>query len=251
VTDAPLSETTVETAVVSELEGNTLTVRFTSTNEYASYTLTDEEVAKYPTNSSDLINTYVEVELPLLEGSDEYDFENPIHVDLQVREHGYVTSVDGDQVTITLDDGQEFTLPDSSSSTSTVGDYVILAYNERTGEARWFDRVSKAVTSTTTDTTTTDSEPTDTTTSGADTTTTTTIDAGGLGDSGSDALIGDVNGDGSVDGRDLILLKKYVLGLTDQDGIHYGNADVTQNGEVDGLDLIRLKKYNLGLIDQL
>jgi mannan endo-1,4-beta-mannosidase len=101
-TSDTLSETTVETAIVRSLEGNTLTVHFTdASTDDKSYTLTDEEVAKYPTDESDLINTYVEVELPLIEGSDEYDFENPLHVDLQVREFGYITAKDGDTITVT------------------------------------------------------------------------------------------------------------------------------------------------------
>jgi aryl-phospho-beta-D-glucosidase BglC (GH1 family) len=92
-------------------------------------------------------------------------------------------------------------------------------------------------------TTTTDSTPdvtttTDSTTDG--TTTTTVVVVGG-------ALPGDANADGSVDGRDLILLKKYSMGLVTEDGIDVANSDVNGDSVINGLDLILLKKYVLGL----
>jgi hypothetical protein len=94
------------------------------------------------------------------------------------------------------------------------------------------------------------SEPVDTSASG-DTSDTTTEEPG-LGDSTDDTLLGDVNVDGKVDGRDLIQLKKYSLGLIDELSAQaLKNADVTGDGSVDGRDLLKLKKYSLGLIETL
>lgn len=54
----------------------------------------------------------------------------------------------------------------------------------------------------------------------------------------------DVNGDISVDGRDLITSKKYNLGLTEE----LGNYDSNNDDSCDGRDIIQLKKRMLGLI---
>lgn len=95
--------------------------------------------------------------------------------------------------------------------------------------------------STASDTEPSETEPSDTTTSGE------------YGDSGDDNLLyGDVSCDGNVMGNDLLLLKKYVLGLDvtiSEQGLK--NADVSGDGTVMGNDLLMLKKFILGLIDSL
>ncbi len=60
------------------------------------------------------------------------------------------------------------------------------------------------------------------------------------------ALSGDVNGDGTVDGRDLIRLRKY---LSEFDGdqsavsvVIFPGADMNGDGVINGIDLIRLRK---------
>ena len=62
-----------------------------------------------------------------------------------------------------------------------------------------------------------------------------------------DIMYGDVNGDGKVDGRDMIRLKKYLANYDDETGIStveiFGGADCNGDNKVDGRDLIRLKKY--------
>ena len=62
-----------------------------------------------------------------------------------------------------------------------------------------------------------------------------------------DIIYGDVNGDGKVDGRDMIRLKKYLANYDDETGIStveiFGGADCNGDNKVDGRDLIRLKKY--------
>lgn len=55
--------------------------------------------------------------------------------------------------------------------------------------------------------------------------------------------IGDANGDGSVDARDLRLVKQYVVGDVDDDGINLVNADLNNDGNVDGRDAALLRTY--------
>ena len=63
-----------------------------------------------------------------------------------------------------------------------------------------------------------------------------------------EAMPGDVNKDGIVDGRDPIRLMKYLAGEIDPETkevyeIHEDNADVTGDGKVDERDLLRLVRY--------
>ena len=56
-------------------------------------------------------------------------------------------------------------------------------------------------------------------------------------------LYGDVNGDGSIDGKDLIVLRRYLVGA---DVEIFAGADVNGDGEIDGKDVIILRKYLVG-----
>ncbi|MCD7801237.1 MAG: dockerin type I domain-containing protein [Ruminococcus sp.] len=67
--------------------------------------------------------------------------------------------------------------------------------------------------------------------------------------SGVSYLKGDVNGDGKVKSNDLLLLKKYLLGLVDEADINMANADVVVDGKLKSSDLLLLKKVLLGLTD--
>ena len=62
-----------------------------------------------------------------------------------------------------------------------------------------------------------------------------------------DFIYGDVNGDGVIDGRDLVRLRKYLANLDETTGVSaveiFPGADCTGDGTVDGRDLIRLRKY--------
>ena len=60
-------------------------------------------------------------------------------------------------------------------------------------------------------------------------------------------LPGDVNGDGAVDGEDLIRLRNYLADFSGAEIVD-GNANVNGDGTVDILDLIRLRKY-LAFVD--
>ena len=57
-----------------------------------------------------------------------------------------------------------------------------------------------------------------------------------------DRLPGDVNGDGTVDGLDLIRLRKYLAGVADTEIVE-ANANVNGDDTIDLLDLVRLRKY--------
>ena len=54
-------------------------------------------------------------------------------------------------------------------------------------------------------------------------------------------LLGDVDGNGKVNGFDLLRLKKYLSGEDVE--IVRGNSDTTQDGKINGFDLLELKKY--------
>lgn len=56
---------------------------------------------------------------------------------------------------------------------------------------------------------------------------------------------GDANGDGRVDGRDLLRLARYIAG--DQATVNAAASDVNGDGRVDGRDLLRLAKHLAGV----
>lgn len=103
------------------------------------------------------------------------------------------------------------------------------------------DNGSDTITVTVTDTTTVTTSDSVTTTSDSVTTT---------GSTDSDRVWGDANCDGKVMGNDLLLLKKYILGLDDVTPEGLLNSDVTHDGNVMGNDLLKLKKFMLGLIEE-
>lgn len=63
----------------------------------------------------------------------------------------------------------------------------------------------------------------------------------------SDKLLGDVNGDGKIDGRDSIRLMRYLVAMDEEDPvvsvvIVEANSDMNEDGKFDGRDSIRLMK---------
>lgn len=61
-----------------------------------------------------------------------------------------------------------------------------------------------------------------------------------------DYILGDITGDGDIDGRDYIVVKKYVLGTADLTDRQLEIADINGDGEVDGIDYLLIKKHVLG-----
>jgi hypothetical protein len=62
---------------------------------------------------------------------------------------------------------------------------------------------------------------------------------------------GDINNDGEINGVDMLLLKRYNLGMYTLKLNQSGPADVNGDNSIDGRDLLQVKKYLLGLIDSL
>ncbi|NLL06751.1 MAG: proteinase IV [Clostridiaceae bacterium] len=66
-----------------------------------------------------------------------------------------------------------------------------------------------------------------------------------------DAIIGDVDGNGEVDSIDFMYIRKYLVGQINRFPVESGFycADVDGNGEVDSIDFAYLRKYLLGMIN--
>ncbi|MGM0689603.1 MAG: exo-beta-N-acetylmuramidase NamZ domain-containing protein, partial [Bacillota bacterium] len=60
---------------------------------------------------------------------------------------------------------------------------------------------------------------------------------------------GDLNGDGLVDVRDVVMAMQYVLKLRTLTDKQITAADVTGDGEINVKDVVRMMQYALGLID--
>lgn len=65
-----------------------------------------------------------------------------------------------------------------------------------------------------------------------------------------DFLKGDVNDDGLVNGKDVVILRRYDAGL-DVEYINLKAADINEDGVVNGKDVIKLRQFDAGIIDQL
>ncbi len=61
-------------------------------------------------------------------------------------------------------------------------------------------------------------------------------------------VLGDVTGDGKINSRDTMMLKRYLAASVSADSINIINADVTEDGKVNSRDMIKLKKYMNGLV---
>lgn len=60
-------------------------------------------------------------------------------------------------------------------------------------------------------------------------------------------LRGDANGDGRVTIKDVLILRKYLMGLVEAEMVRFDNSDVTYDGKTDIKDVLRLRKYLSGL----
>lgn len=63
--------------------------------------------------------------------------------------------------------------------------------------------------------------------------------------------LGDVNGDGTVDEADVLMILNAVVGAADLDSLMQVRADVTLDGLVTGMDASALMQFGSGVIDQL
>lgn len=144
-----------------------------------------------------------------------YDEEDPI----QVGDIINMTSIGVDCTKFTKftysHDGVETTLPSEETTITS-------------------DDITTSDSSTTTETSNSTSEIVDTTTDTGVTPDPTTV-------------LGDINCDGNVKSNDLLLLKKYLLGLDELSEQGMKNADMNQDNDVKSNDLLILKKQLLGL----
>lgn len=60
---------------------------------------------------------------------------------------------------------------------------------------------------------------------------------------------GDVNNDGTINVRDIILIKRHIVGMEILEGDEFKAADVNEDGVVNIRDLVVLKRYMVGLED--
>jgi hypothetical protein len=130
-------------------------------------------------------------------------------------------------------------------------DSAYVVYTTSAEETTTTPVTTTAVTTTTTTTTTTPVTTTAVTTTKATTTTTAVTTTAPVEET---RVWGDVNVDGSVSAVDVLMLKKYLLQMIDEEDIPDGgllNADVTHDGEVTAPDLVLIKKYILQMIDSL
>lgn len=153
--------------------------------------------------------------------------------DIPVVLTGTVTEVDTENDTITVKFTGFTQIIQGYSSYAKVGDTVTASNMSDVIDDEWFKTAIidiKSVEETT---------PTETTT-------VTT----GVGTSDHDVtVLGDLNEDNEVKSNDLLLLKKYLLGLSDISDQAFINADINGDGDVKSNDLLALKKYLLGLAE--
>ena len=62
-------------------------------------------------------------------------------------------------------------------------------------------------------------------------------------------LLGDANGDGTVNTRDVLTIRKYIVGIIDEEDIDKTNADVNGDGKVNIQDVHLIRQYLAGIID--
>ena len=63
------------------------------------------------------------------------------------------------------------------------------------------------------------------------------------------AIIGDVNDDGNVNGKDVLALRKYIVGLIGEADINLDAADCNYDGNINGKDVLQLRKAIIGLVE--
>ncbi len=66
-----------------------------------------------------------------------------------------------------------------------------------------------------------------------------------------DILLGDVNGDGTIDAADAVMIQRYDSGLTTMTDEQLAAADVNADGLVDAADAVKIQRYDAGLIAEL
>ncbi|MBR3289502.1 MAG: dockerin type I repeat-containing protein, partial [Clostridia bacterium] len=66
-----------------------------------------------------------------------------------------------------------------------------------------------------------------------------------------DTVYGDANSDGSVDMKDVLVIRKYIAKLIDETALNLANADANADGGVDMKDVLIIRKYIAKLVEKL
>lgn len=59
-------------------------------------------------------------------------------------------------------------------------------------------------------------------------------------------VYGDANGDGAIDARDYVRIRKYIMSTANLSGAYYEASDVNKDGAVDARDYVKIRKYIMG-----
>ena len=78
-----------------------------------------------------------------------------------------------------------------------------------------------------------------------------TVECGTVHVNAKDTLLGDVNGDGTIDAADAVMIQRYDSGLTTLTDEQLAAADVNADGLVDAADAVKIQRYDAGLIASL
>lgn len=63
-------------------------------------------------------------------------------------------------------------------------------------------------------------------------------------------IIADVNSDGNINGKDVLALRKFIVGLSTENDVDINACDINADGNVNGKDVLMLRKYIIGLIKE-
>ncbi|MGN0593356.1 MAG: cellulase family glycosylhydrolase [Ruminococcus sp.] len=147
-----------------------------------------------------------------------------------------------DSVTIYTDKASTSTTQSSDTTTTTSSTTKTTASTTTTTTTKESDTTTSKTT-----TTTSTSKTTATTTSTSKTTATTTTTTG----TPAQVTVGDVNMDGKISLKDIILLNKYVAKMVTLNDSQLKAAECTSDGNVNADDVIALMKYIVNLVDAL
>ena len=78
-----------------------------------------------------------------------------------------------------------------------------------------------------------------------------TVECGTVHVNAKDTLLGDVNGDGTIDAADAVMIQRYDSGLTTLTDEQLAAADINADGLVDAADAVKIQRYDAGLIAEL